>query len=135
MDIGSAKCVTVYAKQFRNFTGLKVLKGQIYQFELIRVIRPWKDAFLPSPLFGIRKKWMYWFFKPRIRDANYFALCGGVGDNDDHLFTVFHSAHEVEVGNQINIPEDGDLFLFANDAQSFYFNNHGEVKIKITRIN
>ncbi|MBK8108839.1 MAG: hypothetical protein IPK46_00115 [Saprospiraceae bacterium] len=53
---------------------------------------------------------MYWFVKPRISYGNYFALSGGVGNNDDYLFIIFSNASDVKSGNVITMPADGELF-------------------------
>lgn len=135
INIGDSFNICVDARSFRNYAKLFVNQNETYRFELINFEKPWRDFICSSPLFGFRKSWMYWFVKPRISYGNYFALSGGVGNNDDYLFIIFSNASDVESGKEITMPADGELFLFANDAKYFYFNNHGRVNIKITRKN
>lgn len=135
INVGDSCNICVSARSFRNYAKLYVNQNETYQFEMIDVEEPWRDFICYSPLFGFRKVWMYWFVKPRISIGNYFALSGGIGINDDFLFIIFSNEKDVMSGNEVKMPANGELFLFANDAKYFYFNNHGKVNIKITRKN
>jgi hypothetical protein len=56
--------------------------------------------------------------------ARWFQLIGAVNQNP---------AHVIKLGTDgtFTAPESGRLWAFANDAESFYFNNSGAVELHI----
>ena len=108
---------------------LEVNDGEIYTFECLPHQR-WSDWILPavSPDGGFNP--VSWLFRPRLKDAQYFCLCGAIGENESHLF---------KIGSQLSekkMMASGPLCLFANDYLSrlAYKNNRGRIQVKITRL-
>jgi hypothetical protein len=68
------------------------------------------------------------FFLKRVRTARWYELTGAVG-HEPFLQTFPIGTNQ----NQVTIDADGELFLFANDASWRYQNNHGSLRVRITR--
>lgn len=130
LKIGQSVSLDVYARAYRNDTGLVVYLGEEYHFTVAAHQR-WSDwivrdktadgyqsSFLQMPLECGRRL-------PRV---DWFVLCGEVGDRKE-LFPIgerkFPRNHRFE--------SQGTLFLFANDHPLFYWNNCGKMYVTIYR--
>ncbi len=63
----------------------------------------------------------------RVPGADWFTLCGTVGDNDDSAFVIGNSC-------EFKAEKSGELCLFANDLDGYYGNNSGKLKITVTKV-
>lgn len=63
----------------------------------------------------------------RVSDADWFCLCGSIGDTDDTAFKIGKS-------NTVKPASSGELCLFANDLNRFYGNNFGKLVVTVTRV-
>lgn len=96
--------------------------GKTYGFT---VSGEWIDWSHPSSAEGYTK----WYLAPfnrlrRAPKARWFALIGCVERSSDHCFAITNGA-------RIPAPASGRLYLFANDAQWFYWNNHGKLSVSV----
>ena len=63
-----------------------------------------------------------------VQDANWFALIGALGNDDDDLFLIGDCTLQYTASQEV------DLYLFANDIPSKYGNNKGFLPVTIQRI-
>jgi hypothetical protein len=88
----------------------------------------WKDGrFTVGP-----DGWETWYAKPfwflkRLRSAHWYELAGSVVGLDGAV------VQSLPIGTSaaLDIKEDGELFLFGNDASCLYSNNYGALKVEI----
>jgi hypothetical protein len=119
--------IEVHSAQPYSFNLLEVDNGESYQFECDRQQR-WNDAWVSSSAKG--------YFNPlavlwglRVKNASCFCLCGSYECDDDAKNTF-----AIGFGCRKDVDRKAFIAFFANDSTGFYFNNHGSVKLKITRI-
>lgn len=96
----------------------------------------WKDASIECGSAGWESEELPWYKegivkafekRRRVKNANWFALVGALGDEDDELFLIGDRTEPYIA------PKDTDLYLFANDMPSKYSNNDGFLMVTITR--
>ena len=123
--------ITIDAKNKWNRTGIILKPGSTYLFE-VSDINDWRDAGLSAdPEKGVfNPSFFQDLFKFLIRDKgeNWFVLIGSIGKNKKTFF-------KIGGGGKCTIPshfKEGELLCFANDAYSFYCNNHGSLKLHVT---
>jgi hypothetical protein len=63
----------------------------------------------------------------RVAKADWFCLCGSIGNNDDSAFTIGKKS-------TIKAAKTGELCLFANDLNRFYGNNFGKLTVTVKRL-
>ena len=85
----------------------------------------WTDAGIASGPDG----WDRWFMAPgrlirRVRGAKWLALMGAIDRREDTAFLIGSSWRGAA-------PASGRLWVFANDAKGFYWNNDGHVDLTI----
>lgn len=138
LNIGETHECTVLAKLKFNWSGVFLEKGAKYKFS-VTPGDTWSDADIECGPGGWTSDRLPWakdkivsLFESRRRypKANWFELVGAYGDEDDDLFRLGNA----EQGQVIQATTDGDLYLFANDLNSKYDNNDGELKLTIERI-
>jgi hypothetical protein len=89
----------------------------------------WKDGRQPpSPPEGYEP----WYLKPaaflkRVRSARWYELSGSVGPD-------LHQTFAVGRYRTVPVEEDGEIFLFANDAACRYDNNYGSLRVRLVRL-
>lgn len=125
--------VQVFANKSINATGIRVVKKDVYIFNVSGL---WKDLTIESDANGWNGKTVFplapWIYDNSFLDsqkvfpgANYMKLIGKVGEIS------------FEIGNAKNIsitmPESGELMLYANDIPLLYFNNSGSIMVKIEK--
>lgn len=76
--------------------------------------------------------WELWYLKPffflkRVRSARWYELTGSIGPDLHQTFVIGRS-------RTVTIKEDGDIYLFANDAASRYDNNYGSLRVRLVRL-
>jgi len=122
-----------------NFpTGLKVEEGERYAFEAVGC---WRDWFITCGPKGWGTKWNPLAVFNRQRFQPFFLLCGNVGKNDRHAFSIGEE-NSWTVSREVKDLEDYQLYLFANDWYCAYGNNKKTLttddcrplKVTITRL-
>ena len=78
------------------------------------------------PLFKLAERWR------RMPSADWFSLVGAVNRDGARLIDL-GSALSLNAG-EFTAPATGRLFCFANDLPFMYWNNKGQVLIKINRV-
>ncbi len=63
----------------------------------------------------------------RVAKADWFCLCGSIGNNDDTAFKIGKKS-------KIKASKTGELCLFANDLNRFYGNNFGKLQVTVKRL-
>ncbi len=141
LEEGESKQVMVYARKKYNQSGVLMLAGEKYGFE-VDMTQKWYDASIDATVEG----WSaededMWIAKElaikasrrfrRIPDAKWFELSAAVGQNDDELFQVLNHTDE---GNPYIPAKNGEFCPFANDLDNRYGNNLGFVNVTIKRL-
>ena len=122
----------VCARHPWNSSGLKLVAGGQYRFEVTNV-SDWRDFFIKSTPGEGHLKFRWLFNIPPIRwlrqfkGSDWFTLIGSIDKKKDSFFFI---------GNRLDYVPDltGELFTFANDAPWFYWNNHGRLRLTVTRL-
>lgn len=136
LKTGQSLTCRVIAKMKHNWSGVTLQDGAQYTFEVAEN-DTWKDAEIVCGPGGWKTEDLPWykegivqFFEKHKRHetANWFALVGALGNDDDELFLIGDSS------KIYNAEKDADLYLFANDMLSKYGNNDGYLEVTITRI-
>ena len=122
LAVGESMTFPVYANDFWTNSGLQVQQGESYTFSASGT---WTDLFFTCDADGYTN-WYIALYNglKRMQGENFFKLIGAI--NQNNLFAIGKS-------NTITIQNNGELNLFANDANGFYFNNFGHVHLTITR--
>jgi|CXWL01.1.fsa_nt_gi hypothetical protein len=142
LRVGDSRRVRVVARTLVNWTGITLVAGQRYRFEVQGAppferglwidsgVRTTADGFATCPIDALCAP-----FRPlrRIPDANWFVMSGGIGDPSPLAPDL---RHRFAIGDRrtITAPATGHLGLFANDVSTMYWNNEGSITIAITRI-
>ena len=136
LDNNQSHQCDVFAKLKYNWSGVRLLKGNKYIFNVTQD-DTWKDANIVCGPGGWESDDLPWYkegvvqFAERYRrlpSANWFALVGALGDEDDELFLIGD-------GNEpYTAARDAELYLFANDLPSKYDNNKGWLTVTVTHI-
>ncbi len=143
LPAGEEKRVRVYANQRYNSSGVMLKPGQKYCF-LVEPGQTWYDSSIVADARG----WdvgdesidLGWFREiaikrkeddRRVPDANWFELCGAVGEREDGLFRIMN--HLCGEGNEFDADTKGEFCPFANDITDRYHNNLGFIDIWIRR--
>lgn len=132
---GEFEIVHICACRPWNASGITVKKGQNYLFKIVSVDN-WVDGCVDSdPIKG----WQGNFYKvlgslsgwlKRSDKSSWYALVGSVGKNDKESFAV-----EETNSWTVKSKKDGELYFYANDMEGRYFNNKGNVMLKVIRQN
>jgi len=126
---------TVHSKWRYNWSGVALEKGKKYRIS-VPGSQIWEDGGIDCTADGWEseqlKKIKEIIFEKlekrrRCPEANWFELVGSYGDEDDHVFAIGSSA-------TITAERDADLYLFANDLNTFYFNNKGFLEVTIEKL-
>ena len=135
LDVGESHTCKVFAQSKYNWSGVALRSGASYIFSVPKNTK-WKDASIECGSAGWESEELPWYKegivkafekRRRMKRANWFALVGALGDEDDELFLIGDSPEPYTA------PKDTDLYLFANDMPSKYSNNDGFLMVTITR--
>jgi hypothetical protein len=121
--------LTIRADRSLNDTGLELEAGVSYAIQVSEV-KGWRDAGIaanPSEGHDAGRLALFRFLK-RYRKANWFVLIGQIGKKKKRRFVMGGGLES------FTAPRDGRLFVFANDAPGFYWNNHGTLKLTVVRL-
>ena len=122
----------VYAKRRYNWSGVTLEKGKQYRVS-VADNQIWEDGGIDCSADGWEsgqlRKFKEAFVKNlerrrRCPEANWFELVGSYGDEDDHVFRIGSSV-------TITAERNADLYLFANDLKTFYYNNKGLLEVVV----
>lgn len=121
MDMEPPKVVRVCSRAYWTDTGVDIQVGATYR---ITSVGTWRDWDIPCDADGHPGNAFInpFSFLRRHRPSPWFALIGSIDRR--HLFHIGSDW----AGSP---PRSGRLYLFANDAPLFYFNNHGAITCSI----
>ncbi len=135
LTVGESHTCEVLAESKYNWSGVGLRAGASYTFTVPEG-DTWDDASITCSPAGWKSDQLPWYKKGiveafdkrrRLKDANWFALTGALGDEDKELFLIGDKADPYVA------PHGADLYLFANDMPSKYGNNKGSLMVTITR--
>ena len=133
---GESHTCEVFAKPRYNWSGVLLRGGASYLFSVPEG-DTWKDANIQCGPEGWKSEDLPWYKENivklfekhrRLKDANWFALVGALGDEDHELFLIGNSKEPYKA------TRDVELYLFANDMISRYGNNDGSLTVSIFRV-
>jgi hypothetical protein len=136
MRVGDSHTCRVFAKSKYNWSGVTLKAGHSYSFSVPAGAK-WKDGSIDCGPAGWESKLLPWYKEGFVKafednrrkpDANWFALIGALGDEDNDLFLIDDFTMEYTATQEI------DLYFFANDVPSRYGNNKGFLPVTITRL-
>ena len=115
-----------------NRTWLRLTAGQCYELK-VDDVQNWRDAGIDSTPEAGHIRPIRWLQVPpfkwlrRYWKANWYTLVGSIGKTPRGYFPIG--------GGRTYTPETtGELFSFANDADLFYGNNDGTLRLTVTRL-
>jgi hypothetical protein len=119
LAVGESKVIEVDPGLHNFPTGLKVENCEHYAFEAAGC---WRDWFITCGPKGWGAKWNPLTVFNRQRFQPFFVLCGNVGKNDEHAFSIGEECSWAvsQIGKDL---DDSQLYLFANDWYCAYGNN------------
>ena len=127
MNVAEVVSAKVAARALWNRTGIQLLEGEKY---LLEADGKWVDWFIPHGPEGDPSDSFYMrVFESyrRIKHENWFTLIGALNSDISTAFRIGAKCTYRAVSS-------GELTCFANDVEGFYWNNRGEVVIKVARI-
>ena len=126
MEVGESVEIEIDAAFKYNRTGVIVTPQQRYRFEAIGSWVDWNRSCGPegyaSPNGVLRAAESY----RRYPKANWFCLIGCVDKSPTTFF-------EIGTGITYEPMAAGELMCFANDCAWFYWNNSGQIRLRIMR--
>lgn len=137
LEVNDEHTCTVLAELKFNWSGIFLKKGATYEI-LTPAGDTWSDDTIECGPDGWASEDLPWFKEKlvtlfenrrRLPEANWFELVGAYDDENDHLFRL----GQTEGGQEYKATRSGELYLFANDLNSKYDNNSGDLKVTITR--
>lgn len=142
LRVGDSRRVRVIARTFVNWTGITLVAGQRYRFDVVgnppfekglwvdSGVRTTADGFATCPVDALCAPFRS---LRRIPDANWFVMSGGLGDPSPLALDLHH---RFVIGDRrtMTAPATGHLGLFANDVSTMYWNNEGAITMTVTRI-
>ncbi|MBF0311605.1 MAG: DUF2235 domain-containing protein [Magnetococcales bacterium] len=138
LAVGESKEITVESPLLFNRGYVEVQSGETYRFT-IDPTQKWQDGGIPCGPDGWRlsdpdvelglKEIPIALSQPfrRNPDADWFEVVGVVGDEEGE------KVRPLTAGDW-KPQTSGELLLFANDLESFYGNNSGQIKVTIKRV-
>jgi hypothetical protein len=135
LAVGDSVELIVDARLKDNRLGIRAKAGERFRFD---AYGRWRDASIAAPPEGyaigaapILVRPSLWAFKPlcRVPAAQYFALVVYV----DGAPLTTSAICGVNAGRW-DSPADGELIAFANDVSFMYWNNHGRITLRVTRL-
>lgn len=122
----SSPLIPVSACNPWNDSGIDLAVGATYSFT---ATGQWKDASIEWGPDGYESTPLLKLFERlrRVPDARYFKLIGTIGRSLDSVIVIGSSLPDFAP------TRPGRLYCFANDVRIMYWNNSGDVQLKITR--
>jgi len=143
---------TLKARDKNCMTGVKLKNGEFYTFSIHSISDDWKDGDKNNGLGSYKGldhtgwdiSWLPWYKRwiwliegfRQCTTANWFEIVGVVPGEDGNPM-------QFRIGEGINSKkylhykgeDNKELIVYANDLPGYYDNNHGEMKLKIIRVN
>jgi hypothetical protein len=123
MQIIELKVITVESQSYWTDSGIDLLEDTRYRISSKGI---WRDAGYDCDANGHSGNAFInsFAFLRRHRPSAWFALIGSIDRK-----------HPFHIGAEWtgSPPRSGRLYLFANDARLFYFNNHGAITCSINQ--
>ena len=116
--------VRIESKKQWNDTGINLIKNNQYEFT---ATGEWKDKDKICNANGCSDPTLLqniFSFLKRRRSAQWFQLIGSVDQNTKYTINL-------GTNGVFTAPASGRLWVYANDANWFYFNNHGSIELHI----
>ena len=128
MNVGETTYISVQADKLWNDSGVHVIPGQTYDF-VVPESEKWIDWHIPCGADGYPSTPLLrpWEELRRVPLANWFQLIGTVGRS---------TKPPILIGSRLfNFlpPFPGRLYFFANDLAWMYWNNKGNIAVRLTR--
>jgi len=124
IEVNNSATVVIRSRRIWNETEIEIQKHEEYVFEADGL---WRDLTISCDADGYTNSYMMRLFDrfKRSQSGTWFALIGSMDKDNDFL-----------IGKKkwIVFQQSGLLFCYANDVKGFYWNNSGEVSLKITRL-
>ncbi len=124
---GEKFSIGIHSRAKWNDTTLLLSKGEKYRLE---AGGKWYDATIPTGPAGYSSPSLFFRlfeWQRRAPRANWFALIGSIEQRKPATFLIGDA-------KDLDVPEDGILYCFANDLPAMYGNNSGYVELTATRI-
>ena len=138
ISLGEDRTFVVGSAEKYSWSGVFLEAGAFYTFA-IDDDQMWEDGDMKCSPAGWKSEELPWYKesvvelfenKRRCPSADWFELIGSVGDEGGELFRIGRGgAHAT-----YRARKSGPLFAFANDVKAMYFNNHGQIKVKVKRV-
>lgn len=130
----------VHAHKFYNRTRILFEAGKTYSISVIGSAR-WNDGGIKSldgegwqrediqdNPFEVEMDLLKPFRRVNTDDANWFSLCGSIGQDDTHAFVIGNGV------DSYTAPVSGEFCAFANDLEEYYGNNTGFLEIRVSMV-
>ncbi len=140
LPINKQTTTVAFAHNLYNHTGIYFEKGLEYEISVKKVAnkdQTWKDASIECDANGWDRDDVTLGIKEiaiagtepfrRVPKADWFCLCGSIGDTDDTAFKIGKK-------KKVKASHTGELCLFANDLNRFYGNNFGKLAVTVKRL-
>lgn len=124
---GKSAEVMVHSELPWNDTRIDLVKGETYTFKVFGE-QIWQDASIPCTADGydLAKLRIFERFR-RVSDQNWFKLIGTIRRSLDNTIVI-------GTGLESFTPSvSGRLYCFANDLRLMYCNNHGAIRLVVSR--
>ncbi len=127
MEAGETRTAEVDSREEWNATGIRLNAGEQYHF---RAEGEWIDWTVTCDADGYDSiNFVQRHSEPlrRVPSERWFVLIGSIGREDGEVFRI---------GTETTYSprSSGELFGFANDVSLAYWNNHGTVRLTVTRL-
>jgi hypothetical protein len=139
LPIGTSCRVSVTAGDFETHVGLTVIRHEEYKVT-VPCDQVWYDCTRRNlPLCGEEGSFMMNLlsFKKRQKDALWFSVIAEV-KADDKKSTYYDLCKVADSSSKktakFDVMNDGELIMYPNDADGYYFNNRGKIWLEIQRL-
>lgn len=125
LQINDTIDVEIRARSKWNSTQIEISEGEEYEFT---AIGKWTDFTITKDADGYSNSYMQLFnTMKRAKQYQWFALIGSLDKNENKYYLIGKNSN-------ISFNENGILYCFANDVKGFYWNNFGQITLKVKRI-
>ena len=124
---GENKVFDVFSRCLWNRSGIQLENGNAYKIE-VTGNQWWVDFYIPTGADGYSFPLLRSYESSRrVPNQNWFKLIGTIGNNIQNPIIIGRKFEDY-----IRL-ETGELFCFANDMETMYWNNWGSLRITVTR--
>src|SRR4051812_31308606 len=127
MNVGESGTATIDAREVWNATGIRLAAGCRYRLVAEGEWLDWAVTCDAEGYESVNVLQRSFEHQRRAPGERWFALMGALTRDDRAAFRIGKESTLV--------PEtSGELLCFANDVKLAYWNNHGEIRLTVTRI-